>query len=99
MVSGSAGLLVRRGNCSGRLSVVPSARSRGGGLKDCDRADGASAACLVAWRGALGRCTAGVARLDIVRGVQCSREGIAGTMSNPARPGERDTAHVLGQGR
>ena len=32
-------------------SVAPSARSRGGGLKDCDPADGAPAACIVAWRG------------------------------------------------
>ena len=63
---------------------------------DCDRADGTPAACLVAWRAAPERCTAGVARLDIVRSVQCSREGIAGTMSNPARPGERDISRVLG---
>jgi hypothetical protein len=50
-------------------SVAPSARSRGGRLKDCDPADGTPAACIAAWRGAPGRCTAGVAPLDIVRGV------------------------------
>ena len=91
VASRNAGLLVRRGSCRGRPSVAPSARSRGSGLKDCDRADGTPAACIVAGRAAPGRCTAGVARLDIVRSVKRSRKGIAGTMSNPARPGERHT--------
>ena len=50
VASRGAGLLVRRGSSRGRPSVAPSAWSRGGGLMDCDRADGAPAACFVAWR-------------------------------------------------
>ena len=57
--------------------------------KDCDHPDGAPAACLVAWTAAPGRLTARVARYDIVRRVARSRMGIAGTMSDPARPGVR----------
>ena len=72
-----------------RPSVAPSARSRGGKLKDCDRADGAPAACLAAGTAAPELWSAGVARLDIVRSVECSWKDIVGTMSNPARPGER----------
>ena len=37
--------------------------------EDCDRADGAPTACLVAWRGAPGRCPAGVAPLGVFRQV------------------------------
>ena len=58
-------------------------------MTGCDRADETPAACLVAGTAAPVRCTAGVARLDIVRSEMCSRMGIAGTMSNPARPEER----------
>ena len=68
------------------------------GFKDCDRADGTPPACLVEWRGAPGRCTAGVARYDIVRWVRHSRMGIVGTMSNPARPGERQRSAGSGSG-
>ena len=67
VASRGAGLLVRRGWCRGRPSVAPSARSLGGGLKDCDRADGAPAACLAAGADAPERCTAGVAPLDVFR--------------------------------
>ena len=83
LASRGPGLLVRRW----RSSVAPSTWSHGGGLKDCDHADGTPAACLVAWRGAPERCTARVARLDIVRSAERSWMGIEGTMSNPARPG------------
>ena len=51
-----------------RPSVAPSAWSLGGFWKDCDHADDAPTACLVVWRGAPGRCTAGVARSAVVRG-------------------------------
>ena len=89
--SRSTGLLVRLrrpgGPAARRPSVAPSAWSRERRLKDCDHADSTPAASLVAWRGALERCTAGVARLDIVRSAERSRMVIVGTMSNPARPG------------
>ena len=58
-------------------------------MKDCDPADGTPAACIVASRDAPGPCAAGGARLDIVRSVERRRLGIVGTMSNPARPEER----------
>jgi hypothetical protein len=45
--------------------------------------------CLVTGTAAPEQCTARVARLDIVRSVESSRKGLGGTMSNPARPGER----------
>ena len=80
-----AGLLARLR----RPSVAHRRGREKGGLKNCDRANGTPAACFVAWRGAPGRSSAGVARLDIVRDVEGSRQGIGGTMSNPARPEER----------
>jgi len=72
-----------------RPSVAPSARSRDGGLRDCDHADGTPAASFVAWRGAPERCTARVARHAIVRCPTRGRRGVAGTMASPARPDER----------
>ncbi len=58
-------------------------------MKGCDRADGAPAASFRVGTDAPDGSTSRVARYDIVRFVACCREAGAGTMSNPARPGER----------
>ena len=79
-------------SAAARAAGVPASPHRRGRVgvagKGCDRADGTPAACLVAWTAAPGRCTAGGARLDIVRSVTEAGGASAGTMSNPARPGE-----------
>jgi hypothetical protein len=72
-----------------------SAWSREGGLKDCDHADHAPAASIVAGRGPPERFTARVARHDIVWGVTRCRWAAADTMSSPARPGERSFPRTL----
>ena len=60
-----------------------------GNGEGCDPADGAPAASLAAGTDAPERCTARVAQYDIVQCVTGIRWPETGTMSNPARPGER----------
>jgi len=95
VVSFGPGLLVRLR----RPSVAPSARSLGSRLKDCDHADGTPAASYAEWTARPESSAARVARHDIVRCETPSREDLAGTMSSPARPGERcfPRAFIVGQ--
>jgi len=83
--SRSPGLLVRLR----RTSVAPSARSRGGCRKDCDRADVTPTASLRTGRGALELFTARVARQRHCVDRAAEPEGRTGTMACPARPVER----------
>ena len=75
VASRGAGLLVRRGWCRGRPSVAPSARSREGGLEGLRPRRWRAGGLPRVWRGAPGRCAAGVAPLDIVRGVVRTGKG------------------------
>jgi len=82
-VSRSPGLLVRLR----RSSVVPSARSRGGELRDCDHADGAPAASSQTGKNAPERSAARVARQRHCVDRAAEPNGRPGTMACPARPG------------